>query len=411
MSQQEARRPAPQSKWLTNGVRGIGAASLLDDLGHEIPTSLLPRLVTSTLGAPAAALGLIEGVADGLSGLFRLLGGAASDDPVRRRKLALGGYATTAVLSPLIGIATSVWQVGILRAGAWAARGLRSPARNALLADAVSPSFYGRAYGFERAMDNLGAIIGPLVAIGLVGLFSVRTAIILSVVPGLMGVAAILYAIRHIPAVGHTRRRRVRLAFRPVLTGRAGRLLAAIGAFEFGNVAATLLILRATEGLSASRGADAATTAALMLYLAYNIAATIISVPAGRLSDHVGPVRVLVLGVGSFLLAYGIFSSSGDEIPALAAAFVLAGIGIGLVETAEHAAIAATASEDIRGSAFGVLAAIQSLGNLAASGIAGLIWTVMSPSAAFIYLVAWMVVSLILLALVPRGERATEPVD
>jgi MFS family permease len=132
--------PSARSKWLTPGVKGIGLASLLSDLGHEVPTSLLPRFVTSTLGGSAAALGVIEGVADGLAGIARLAGGALADDPARRRTTAVGGYASTAVLSGLIGTATAVWQVAIFRAGAWTARGLRVPSRNALLADATAPS-------------------------------------------------------------------------------------------------------------------------------------------------------------------------------------------------------------------------------------------------------------------------------
>lgn len=135
--------------WFTRGVGGIGAASFLSDLGHEVPTSLLPSLLTSTLGAPAAALGLIEGIADGAAGLARFGGGALADEPGRRRRVAVGGYSATAILSALIGLATAAWQVGVLRVGAWVARGLRVPARNALLADVSTPDVYGRAYGFE----------------------------------------------------------------------------------------------------------------------------------------------------------------------------------------------------------------------------------------------------------------------
>ena len=240
--------------WLTPGVRGIGAASFLSDLGHEVATSLLPRFVTSTLGGSAAALGAIEGIADGIAGVARLAGGALADDPERRRNVAIGGYTSTAVLTSIIGIAQAVWQVGFLRAGAWAARGLRVPARNALLADAVPKDYYGRAYGFERAMDNLGAIGGPLLALGLVALFSVRTAILISVVPGLFAVLAIVYAIRHIPKLTATERQRIRLRVRPVMKGRLGRLMLSVSAFEMGNVAATLLILRATELFTPSRG-------------------------------------------------------------------------------------------------------------------------------------------------------------
>jgi MFS family permease len=138
-------------RWLTPGVRGIGGASLLADVGHEIPTSLLPSLLTSTLGAPAAALGVIEGIADGLAGAARFGAGVLADDPGRRRAIAVGGYGTTAVLSGLIGVAGAVWQVAVLRSAAWFARGLRVPARNALLADVVPAKAYGRAYGLSES--------------------------------------------------------------------------------------------------------------------------------------------------------------------------------------------------------------------------------------------------------------------
>jgi MFS family permease len=387
-------RPS-EERWLGSGVAGIGTASFLADVGHEIPTALLPNLLTATLGAPAAALGLIEGIADGLAGAARLAGGALADDPRRRRAIAVGGYATTAVLSGLIGAATTVWQVGVLRAGAWAARGLRVPARNALLADIVPASVYGRAYGFERAMDNLGAIAGPLLALALVGLVGVRTAIALSVIPGLLAALAIVYAIRHAPGAEHRERQPLRLRIRPVLTGRLGRLMVGVSAFEFGNVAATLLILRATDLLAPGRGQDRATQLALGLYAAYNLAATLASIPAGHLGDRRGAVVVLALGVGLFGLAYAGFAAGGTSVLALAPWFAAAGVAIGCVETAEHAAVAALAPVELRGSAFGLLAAVQSCGNLAASAIAGLLWTAASPRAAFAYLVAWMGVALV----------------
>ena len=131
--EQKTRRFA----WLSPAVGAIGVASFFSDVGHEIPTSLLPSFLTVTLGAPASALGLIEGVADGVAGVAKLAGGAIADDPHKRRGVAVGGYATTAVLSSAIGVATAPIQVGILRTGAWAARGIRGPSRNALLADVV----------------------------------------------------------------------------------------------------------------------------------------------------------------------------------------------------------------------------------------------------------------------------------
>jgi MFS family permease len=391
-----AKPAVTRTEWLTPGVRGIGAASLLSDLGHEVPTALLPRFLTS-LGGSAAALGVIEGIADGLAGLARFAGGALADDPHRRRATAVGGYASTAILSGLIGAATSVWQIGVLRTAAWTARGLRVPSRNALLADATPREAYGRAYGFERMMDNLGAIGGPILALALVAAFSVRTAILLSIIPGVLATVAILYAIRRLPRPERHKWQRIRLQVRPVLRAGLGGLMIAVTSFELGNVAATLLILRATQLLTPTHGADAATSVALLLYLAYNVAAMLTSVPAGHGSDRMSPNLVLAAGVFTFLLAYSTFAATGASVPILLLGFVLAGVGIGCVEPAEHAAVAVRAPAHVRGSAFGVLAAVQSFGNVAASGIAGIIWTAISPGAAFVYIGAWMLVALSIL--------------
>jgi MFS family permease len=278
---------------------------------------------------------------------------------------------------------------------------LAGPGRNALLADIVPANVYGRAYGFERAMDNLGAIAGLLLALGLVG---TRTAIALSVIPGLLAALAIVYAIRHAPHAEQRERQPLRLRVRPILAGRLGRLMVGVSAFEFGNVAATLLILRASELLAPGRGQDRATQLALGLYVAYNLAATLASIPAGRLGDRRGAVLVLVLGVGLSGLAYGGFAAGGTSVLALSPWFVAAGVAIGCVETAEHAAVASLAPVEVRGSAFGLLAAVQSFGNLAASAVAGLLWTLASPLVAFGYLAAWMLLALVgLLAAGPRS--------
>lgn len=395
----------PTPPWLTRGVAGIGVASFLSDLGHEVPTSLLPSFLTTTIGAPAAALGLIEGVADGVAGAAKLAGGALADDPHRRRATAVGGYTATAVLSSLIGAATSAVQVGVLRTGAWAARGLRQPSRNALLAEAVPEAVYGRAYGFERAMDNLGAILGPLLALLLVALTNVRTAILLSVIPGLLAAVAMFDAIRHTQRPFRRERTPLRIRIRPVIRGRLGRLLLAVGAFEFGNIAATLMILRATELFGPGRGHERAVEIGLLLYVAYNLAATLSSVPGGRLGDRRGATRTLAAGTSAFLLAYTLLGATGPSLPVLAVGFLLAGVGIGFVETAEHTAVARYAPEDLRGSAFGFLAALQSVGNLVASGVAGILWTVVAPGAAFAWAAGWMVVSLLMMVEPLRNER------
>lgn len=392
--------------WLSHGVGGIGAASFLADLGHEIPTALLPNFLVSTLGAPAAALGVVEGLADALAGVGRLVGGALADDPQRRRVTAIGGYTATAALSALIGVTTTVWQAGSVRGGAWFARGLRVPARNALLADIVHPSAYGRAYGFERAMDNLGAIVGPLLALGLVTVVSVRTTILLSVVPGLLAAYAIYFAIRATPRPTVRERQPFGLRVRPVARGRLGRLLAGVAAFELGNVAATLLILRATQLMTPAHGQHRAVQLGLVLYAGYNAVAAIVSVPGGRLVDRRSGSFVFAIGVGSCGVAYVGLALARPSFALLLVLFLAARVGIGLVETAQNAAVASLAPVPVRGSAFGVLAAAQSFGNLGASAVAGVLWTAVSPQAAFFYLAAWMAVALPLLTAAVR-DRAT----
>ena len=399
--------PPRAVRWLTQGVWGIGLASFLADVGHEVPTALFASLVTITLGAPAAALGLIEGLADGLAGLARFAGGTLSDDPHRRRTIALGGYSLTALLAALIGAAVAVWQVALLRMAAWTSRGLRVPARNALLADMVPPEVYGRAYGFERMMDNLGAVGGPLVALLLVALVGIRWAIGLSVIPGLLAALSILYAIRHIPRATTRDRVPLKITVRPLLRGRLGQIILGIGLFETAHVATTLLILRATQLLVPSLGVTSATEVAIGLYVGYNGAATVASLPAGRMSDRWGPIGVLVGGVFFFLLAYLGFAVSVPSITLLAASFVVAGLAIGCIETSEHAAVAALAPMDLRGSAFGLLATVQSFGNILASGVAGVLWTLLSPTIAFLYLAGWALISCVILARLVAGRPAT----
>ena len=173
-------------------------------------------------------------------------------------------------------------------------------------------------------------------------------------------------------------------------------------AFELGNAAATLLILRATDLLEPGHGHHRAVQLAIVLYAAYNAAAMIMSVPAGHVTDRRGATSVLVGGAVVVLSSYLGFALSGSGFVLLAVFFALAGIGKGGVETAQSAAVALLAPTDLRGSAFGALAGIQSFGNLAASVVAGALWTLVSPTVAFLYLAGWAAVSAVALIAVRR---------
>jgi MFS family permease len=397
-------RGTASGPWLSHGVLGVGGASLFSDSGHELATSLLPTFLTSTLHASPAALGAIEGVSDALVGVSKLAGGPLSNDPSRRARLASGGYLGTAIATAAIGLATAVWQVGVLRGLAWVSRGLRSPARDSLLISITPSGAYGRATGLERAGDNAGAVIGPLLASALVGLVGIRQAILLAIVPGILAAVAITVAAREARRTLSTPARRSTLSFNLRELWYAGlpRALAPAALFELGNLATTLLILRATDLLHTSgRGLTAATSLAIILYAGHNAAATLAALVGGQLIDRISARVVFAAAAAVYVGGYGIFAWDQHAWWVLGIAFVLSGIGIGFGETAESTTVALMLPDRLRGSGFGVLGLVQSFGDLGATLVAGVLWVVVSPTAAFIYAAAWMLASVIASRLVP----------
>lgn len=389
---------APSRGWFTPGVGAVGAASFFSDSGHEVTTSVLPAFLTGTLRASAAALGVIDGISDALIGVMKLVGGPLANDPGRRGRMASGGYLGTALTTGGIGAAATVWQAGVLRAIAWLSRGLRSPARDALLASLSPVSAQGRAFGLERAGDNLGAVAGPLLAAGLVAWVGVRAALYLAAIPGLFAAVAIMVAAREA-------RHRVRAAGEPVARRfelgalrNAGmlRALLPVALFEFGNVATTLLILRATQLLTAPQGSvTAATSLAILIYAGHNVVATVASLTAGRWYDRAGPRAVFATGAVVYVIAYGLFAAGSHNVPVVAVAFAAAGAGIGLAEPTQSAVVSHFLPDRLRGSGFGVLGAVQATGDVVATVVAGLLYTVASPAVAFGYAATWMVAAVI----------------
>lgn len=388
----------PEGPWLTPGVLGVGTASLLSDSGHELATSLLPSLLTSTLHAGPAALGTIEGVSDALIGLSKLAGGPLSNDPARRARVATSGYLGTAVATAAIGLAVAVWQVAALRAIAWISRGIRSPARDSLLVSLVPRSAYGRAVGVERAGDNLGAVIGPLLAALLVGLVGIRHAIFFAIVPGIGAAIAITVAGREArrALTAPTGRRALGLNLAQLRSAGLVRALAPAALFELGNMAATLLILRATELLSGGSFSLAdATTLAIVLYSAHNAAAAVTSLAGGHAIDRFNPRVVFATGAALYVVAYGLFAWNQHGWPILLLGFLVAGAGIGLGETAQSTVVALLLPDNLRGSGYGALGLVQSVGALGSSLVVGVLWVTVSATAGFLYAAVWMAASVL----------------
>ena len=370
-------------RWLTRGVLGIGLASLFSDWGHEAATSILPAFLAS-LGAPAYALGVIEGVSDGLSSFAKLAGGWIADRPRWRKPTGIIGYLATGLSSFGYAFAQTWPAILVMRALGWTGRGSRGPSRDTLLADAVAPGQEGRAFGFERAMDTAGAVLGPLCATALIGILGVRGVFRWSLVPGVL--AALAFALL-VPAGKSVEGRRAPsfISSFSQLSKTYWHFLAGVFAHGIGDFAPTLLILRATQILTPRFGTPRGATLAVGLYTFYNLINAAASYPAGALADRIGKRGLLATGYLVGTLTYAGFIFVTPTIPVLAVLFGLAGIHVAVQQSVEKSLAAELLPANARGSGFGVLATVNGVGDLISSVAVGVLWSSVSPNAGFLY--------------------------
>lgn len=387
-------------------VLGIGLASFLSDTGHEMATAVLPGFVRS-LGAPAAALGAIEGLADATMSVAKVAGGAVADRPgVERKAVTAAAYGVTAAGHGAFALATGWPVVGVLRAVSWAARGGKVPARDSLLAASVAEAQLGRAFGLERAMDSLGAIAGPLLAAPLLLAVGYRWLFAVSLVPGLLAAAAVLALVREAPRPGHRAAAAVGWRSLALARGPFRRLLAGVGLYGLGNFSATLLVLRATQ-LLAGRGHAEATAAsvAVLLYAAHNAANALAAYPGGAIADRIGRRQVLIAGVVLFGAACAGFATGVAHLGVLALLFVAVGASTGLVETAQGAHAAELLDPAVRGRGFGLLGLVDGVGDLVSSVIVGVLFTVAGAAWGFLYAAALALAGAAVLAVEQAGPK------
>lgn len=392
-------------RWLNRTVLGIGLASLFSDWSHEIATTVMPAFL-ATMGVAAAWLGLIEGVSDGLSSWAKMASGYYTDRLVFRKNLAAIGYVITALGTAGFALATAAWHVLFARAMAWLGRGVRTPIRKALLAASVTPETYGRAFGFERMMDTLGAIVGPATAFALLPLLSYHypTLFVLTLIPGLLAAAAIMVLVKE-----RERRPIAHFSFGERLRAlpRTYRnFLVAVALFGAGDFAHTLLILLATVTLTATWGATTAASIAVALYVSHNVCYAGFSLAAGWLADYFPKPTVLACGYGLAAVMALCIVVLPLNVWTLVAIFVFGGVYVAIEETLEDSLCAELVDEGHHGMAFGVLATVNGLGDFFSSIIVGALWTAAGPRLAFGYsAVLFTAGSLLVLRLAPKkGE-------
>jgi MFS family permease len=371
-------------RWLNSTVLGIGLASLFSDWSHEMATAILPVFL-ATFGATAAWLGLIEGVSDGLSSFVKMGSGFYTDKLQRRKPIAVIGYFITAIGTASFGLATSAWHVLFARSFAWFGRGIRTPIRKALLASAVTRETYGRAFGFERMMDTVGAIAGPITALVLVAAFAhnYRRIFLITLIPGLLatGVIAFLVKEKERKPVAHISfGERLRL-----LPKTYRKFLVAVGLFGAGDFAPTLLILLATQKLTPEFGAAKAASFAVGFYVLRNIFYAAFAPIAGWLADKFKKQFVLASGYALAAATTLLIVFAPMNLWLLGAIFVIAGIYSSIEETLEDSFCAELVDEEHHGMAFGVLATVNGVGDFLSSIIVGALWTAFGTATAFGY--------------------------
>lgn len=369
--------------WLNRTVLGVGLTSLFSDWSHETATAVLPAFLAA-IGAGPAWLGAIEGVSDGLSSFAKLAAGHYTDRLKRRKPLAVFGYAFTTLATASFAFATHAYHLLAGRAAAWLGRGVRSPARKALLAADTPPEAYGRAFGFERLMDTLGAIIGPLTALWLLQVtgHSYRKVFLWTLLPGLIAVACFWLLVREKPS--EIRQKKSFLHGLRILPRPFHRFLMGVGVFGAGDFSHTLLILYATRMLSPAHGMARAASLAVILYTLHNVFYAGSAYASGWLSDHV-PHRKVVLASGYMLAGVTaiLLMTGTHSLWLLALIFVLAGLYIGTEEALEDSLAAEMVPREQHGMAFGTLAAVNAVGDFVSSLLVGALWSAFNVEVAF----------------------------
>jgi MFS family permease len=382
-------------RWLNRNVWGMTITSMLSDACYEMVLAVLPGFLP-VIHVAAAALGWIEGASDAFSSFLKLFAGWYSDKLGHRKWMIVLGYLFTG--TGLSIFATAVTWIPILlgRIVSWFGKGIRGSLRDAMLSESVDPEVRGRAFGFHRAGDTVGAIVGPLAGVALLSFLPqafpnsgpdipFRTIFLLSLIPGLS--APLVFAFMVSETLRRPRPGMKLVASIRGLPRAFRRFLTSVGLFGAGDFSPTLLTLAAATLLRSAHGPVRAAQLAALLYVIRNIFYAGASFPIGALADRVAKMPILAGGYFCEALAASaaamLFRNGSAAFWALAGVFVVSGIFAAAKDTLEGAIPPELTGEEERGTVYGTLGAVNGFGDLIASALTGTLWTAVSPVVAF----------------------------
>ncbi len=389
---------------ISNNVVRLGWVSLLTDISSEMLYPIVPIFITTVLGAPMAALGLIEGMAESAASILKIFSGWWSDRAGKRRPFVIGGYSLSAFSKPLLAFAQYLgWPfVLAMRIMDRTGKGLRTSARDALIADYTSESQRGRAFGLHRAMDSLGAVLGPLAALYFMNrmgqsVAAYRTIFLWAFVPAILGVI-LLFLVKEKPFAA----RYGKPQFGWKIFNRDFKIFILINLiFAIGNSSDVFLIVRAKELFS---GTSNAVVTVILAYVLYNLTYSLGSYPAGMLADRIGSRKVYALGLLLFSLVYLGFALN-HRSAVVWALFAVYGFYAAFTDGVGKAYASKLVQEELRATGMGVYHMSNGLAAFAASTIAGLLWQVLGFRATFIYGAAAALLAVAMFAFLVKAEK------
>ena len=362
---------------LPRNVKVLGLASLLNDIAGEMVFPLLPNFLLTILGGNRFYLGIIEGAADSIASLLQLWSGGRSDQVGRRKGFVVFGYSLAAVTRPLIGIVVAPWQLLAIRISDRLGKGVRSSPRDALIADSTDASIRGRAFGFNQAMDHLGAVIGPLIAAGFLWIWpnELRTLFLLTIVPGLLVVVLLAVLLRETPSTAPPKER-IHLTLAP-FDQNFRRYLLALAVFTLGSSSDAFLLVRASElGVS--------TMSLPLLWCVFHIVKSSSNLLFGSVVDKFGARPVILIGWFLYAVVYVAFglATTAWEVWCL---FLCYALFYGLTEPAEKTLVAILAGAERKGLAYGWYNCAIGIVTLPASLIFGALYQGFGPLVPFCF--------------------------